>query len=206
MATGDDPDVVIGYADGLPDEAELRLCGQVGPGTRALELGVSTQMNALAFAALGSRSIAVDPDPHRIAALRAAASQRDLHIQCEVADHADLGFVTSGSIDVVLANRTIGAVDDLGRLLRQVHRLLKPDRPFVIVVDHPFARLVDQLSHNVHAEVYGARERTVEAWYTAVVRSNFVVDTIHELHADDASGPSALAPTTLILRARKVGA
>jgi SAM-dependent methyltransferase len=173
--------VTISYGSGLPDESELRLCGHVGPGTRALELGVSDQMNALAFAAAGSKAIAVDPDPARIESLRAEAAARELHVQCQVADHADLGFATSASVDLVLANRTIAAVGDLGRLMRQVHRLLKTERPFVIVIDHPFDRLVGELASGRPSEAYGARERTIEAWYTALVRSNFTVDTIHEL-------------------------
>ncbi len=202
--------VTISFGSGLPDESELRLCGQVGPGTRALELGVSDQMNALAFAAAGSRAIAVDPDPARIESLRAEAAARELHVQCQVADHADLGFTTSASVDVVLANRTIAAVRDLGRLMRQVHRLLKTERPFVIVIDHPFDRLVNELAAGGPSEAYGACERTIEAWYTALVRSNFTVDTIHELSGFATTGPTPTArrvdaPDTLILRARKLG-
>ena len=173
--------MTISYGAGLPDESELRLCSQVGPGSRSLELGVSDQMNALAFATAGSHAMAVDPDPARIESLRSAAAARELHVQCQVADHADLGFATSASVDLVLANRTIAAVADLGRLMRQVHRLLKTERPFVIVIDHPFSRLVHQLAAGRPADPYGARERTIEAWYTALVRSNFTVDTIHEL-------------------------
>lgn len=184
--------VTISYGAGLPDESELRLCSQVGPGTRSLELGVSDQMNALAFASAGSHAIAVDPDPVRIEALRSAATARELHVQCQVADHADLGFATSASVDLVLANRTIAAVADLGRLMRQVHRLLKTERPFVIIIDHPFARLVHQLAAGGHADPYGARERTIEAWYTALVRSNFTVDTIHELSGFIPTGAPAV--------------
>lgn len=187
---------IITFGRGIADDHELRLCGELGGGTRALELGVSTERNALAFALAGAKSIAVDPDPARIESLRALAVEHEVNIECHQAELADLGFATSGSMEVVIANHTLGQVDDLGRLLRQVHRVLKPSRPFVIVVDHPFAEVVAD-----PGRAYGSGSRTLGAWFTALGRTNFRVDAVHELGVD-AQHP---APTTLVLRARKEG-
>jgi SAM-dependent methyltransferase len=185
------------YARDLPGDDELRLCGDVSEGKRALELGVSDQYNAIAFAAAGAKSLAVDPDDARIARLRARAAEAEVRIECHVGELADLEFATSGSLEVVLANGTLELVDDLGRLLRQVHRVLKPSRSFVICLRHPFA---DVYQGEV-ASPYGSSTRTVEEWFTALRRTNFRVDVMHEL------GVSARTPvpSTLIVRARKEG-
>jgi SAM-dependent methyltransferase len=185
------------YARDLPGDDELRLCGDVSEGRRALELGVSDQYNAIAFAAAGAKSLAVDPDDARIARLRARAAEAEVRIECHVGELADLEFATSGSLEVVLANGTLELVDDLGRLLRQVHRVLKPSRSFVICLRHPFA---DVYQGEV-ASPYGSSTRTVEEWFTALRRTNFRVDVMHEL------GVSARTPvpSTLIVRARKEG-
>lgn len=194
MTAVHDPSIIT-YGNGIADDRELRLCGELGGGMRALELGVSEPTNALAFALAGAKSIAVDPDPDRIGSLRAAAAEHELRVECHAAELADLGFATSGSIEVVVANQTLGSVDDLGRLLRQVHRVLKPSRPFVIVADHPAAALTDDPPVG-----YGTGSRTIGDWFTALGRANFRVDALHELGSVDER-----APSTLVLRARKEG-
>lgn len=191
----------IRFGRDLPDDRELRLCGDIGDGQRALELGVSRNANALAFADAGAKAIAIDPDAGRIEALRNAAAKAEVRVECHVGDLADLGFATSGSIELVVADHSLVEVDDLGRLLRQVHRVLKASRPFVIAVPHPFAGVhtSDQYGSRVHP--YGTVGRTIGDWFTHLGRANFRVDQILELGVSDISP----VPTTLVLRARKEG-
>ena len=185
------------YGPGVPGDDELRLCGDVSGGRRALELGVSPAWNALAFATLGAKALAVDPDAARIAELRDLASAEEVRVECHVGELADLGFATSGSVEVVVANHTLAEIDDLGRLLRQVHRVLKPSHPFVLSVEHPFA----SVGVGDAMRPYGTGARTIGEWFTALGRANFRVDTIHELGVS----PSTGVPSTLVLRARKEG-
>ncbi len=182
----------ITYGHGIPTEHELRLCGDLSGGKRALELGVSEWFNSIAFARVGAKSIAVDPDRDRIAEMRTRADAAEVSVQCHATDLADLGEITSGTCQVVVAAHTIGHVDDLSRLLRQVHRVLEPSMPFVISLDHPFALVSDQ-------HPYGTGERSIGSWFTALSRANFRVDQIREL------GAAGNAPSTLIMRARKEG-
>ncbi len=184
----------ITYGAGIPGDAELKLCGDVGDGRRAVELGVSEWCNSIVFAAAGAKAIAIDPDPARIGDLRARADAAEVIVQCIEADLADLGDITSGTCDVVVAAQTVNGVDDLGRLLRQVHRILIPSMPFVISLPHPY----DAVSPE---HPYGSNARTVGDWFTALGRSNFRVDQLRELGV----GPGQAVPTTLILRARKEG-
>lgn len=191
----------ISFGRDIPNDLELRLCGDISGGKRALELGVSREQNAVAFALAGAKSIAVDPDPTAIERLRRAAGDAEVTVECHVNDLADLGFATSGSIELVVANHTMIDVDDLSRQLRQVHRVLKASRPFVISVPHPFAGVhtTDQYGSKVHP--YGTVGRTIGEWHMHLGRANFLVDHIVELGVSNISP----VPTTLVLRARKEG-
>ena len=190
----------VRYGTGIPTETELRLLGDLSGGTRALELGVREPYNSIAFALAGAKALAVDPDPANIENLRAAVQKADeetsastgnnVRVECHVSDLADLGFATSGSIGAVVANHTIGDVDDLSRLLRQVHRVLRSGNPFVFSVPHPF----DGTS-------YGSHGRTIGDWFTQLARTNFRVDQVLELGMSDTNP----LPTTLVIRARKEG-
>lgn len=184
----------ITYGNGVAGEAELRLCGDVSGAKRVVELGVSEWFNSVEFARAGGKAIAVDPDAERIAEMRRRADAAEVTVQCLQADLADLGDIASASCEIVIAAQTILDVDDLGRLLRQVHRTLKPSMPFVIAMPHPFAAVTD-------AKPYGTAERTIGDWFTALERSNFRVDQVKELGV----GPTQPAPSTLVLRARKEG-
>jgi SAM-dependent methyltransferase len=184
----------ISFGAAVPGEAELRLCGDVSDGKRAVELGVSEWFNSIEFARAGAKSIAVDPDPGRIDELRRRADESEVVVQCLTADLADLGDITSATCDVVLAAQTIHRFDDLGRLLRQVHRILRPSRAFVVSMPHPFAAVDTE-------QPYGSGTRTIGDWFTALGRANFRVDQLRELGV----GPTSRVPTTLVLRAHKEG-
>jgi SAM-dependent methyltransferase len=197
-----DTPIAISYGSGLPTEAELRLCGDLSGGRRAIELGISAAANSLAFASSGAKSIAVDPRPEAIADLRSRATAQELNIECHTGDLADLGFATSGSVELVLAVHSINPTDDLGRLLRQVHRVLKPGAPFVVVTRHPFAGVIEDLragNSTQEPRPYGRSERSFEQWLTSLERANFRVDVLKELST------GASTPDVLLLRARKEG-
>jgi|GEM_PF-261776 len=184
----------ITYGSSIPGESELRLCGGISGAKRTVELGVSEWFNSVEFALAGAKSIAVDPDPTRIAELRRRADASEVTVQCLEGDMADLGAISSTTCSVVVAAQTMIDVEDLGRLLRQVHRILIPSMPFIISVPHPFAGVTD-------AKPYGTTGRTVGDWFTALGRSNFRVDQVRELGVD----PTHSVPTTLVLRALKEG-
>jgi SAM-dependent methyltransferase len=182
------------YGRGIPGDTELRLCGDVGDAKRAVELGVSEWFNSIEFAQAGGKAIAVDPDGARITDLRARAEAAEVTVQCLQADLADLGDIASTSCEVVVAVHTMLDVADLSRLLRQVHRILKPSMPFVIAMPHPYSAVEPN-------KPYGTAARTVGDWFTSLERSNFRVDRVKELGVS----PTELIPTTLVLRARKEG-
>jgi SAM-dependent methyltransferase len=191
----------IQFGRDVPDDRELRLCGDISGGKRAIELGISREQNAIAFALAGAKSIAVDPSAEAISTLRSDAVKAEVTVECHQSELADLGFATSGSVSLVVANHTLGEVDDLGRLLRQVHRVLRASHPFVISVPHPFAGVHTSDQFGSKVQTYGTVGRTISDWFVHLSRANFRVDQILELGVSEISP----VPTTLLLRARKEG-
>ena len=184
----------MSYGAGVPGDEELHLIGDVAGGRRVVELGIAG--NAVALAESGAKAIALDPDPDRIAELRGAAASAGVSVECHHGELADLGFAPSGTIDLVVAAHTLDDDPDLGRTLRQVHRVLKPGAPFVLAMAHPFGLVGTGV-----VQRYGVGHRTVGDLLTALDRTNFRIEAFHELGVDDATP----VPTTLVVKARKIG-
>lgn len=188
----------MAFGEDLPDDEELHLVGDVSGGQRVLELGISDAYNSIAVANAGGKGIALDPDPTRIAELRGRAARSGVTVECHHGDLGDLGWATSGSIDLVLAVGTFDDDDDPSRVLRQVHRVLKPGAPFVLVVPHPFASIGIGTNQPV---TYGSQSRTIADLLSALSRVRFRIEAFHELGVDDGHP----VPTTLIVKVRKEG-
>lgn len=193
----------IWYGQNVPDDDDLRLCGDVS-GKRVIELGIAKHPNSIVMASAGAKAIAIDPDAQRIATLRAAAEKAEVRVECHHADLADLGFATSASVDLVVGVNSLAAVDDLGRLMRQVHRVLKPNATFVIAGVHPVAAMfADRSIAPAASAAYGASSHSFSELYMTIERSNFHLDSIHELNDIRAREP--LCPAVLVMRLRKEG-
>jgi SAM-dependent methyltransferase len=190
----------IWYGANVADESELRLCGDVA-GKRVIELGIASNPNSITMAVAGAKAMALDPDAQAIAALRAAAERHEVKVECHQGDLADLGFATSASVDLVLAAHSLAAVDDLPRVLRQVHRVLKIGAPFVVAMPHPVATMFAP-DHTLRY-AYGAASPTFSELYMAFERTNFRFDVVHEL--TDRRTREPIAPSVLVVRARKQG-
>jgi SAM-dependent methyltransferase len=182
----------------------LRLCGDV-TGKRVVELGIGAWGNSVALAAAGARALAVDPSADRIALLRRQAEEAEVTVQCHQSEVADLGFATSGSVDLVIASHTLNELDDLARLLRQIHRVLKPECPFVMAGPHPIASMLASVGgQHIAQQPYGAPpSRSISDIFMALQRTNFRIDVMHELMP--LHSRNAMAPAVLVIRARKQG-
>ena len=193
----------ISYGPGLPDDGELRLCGDVA-GKRVLELG-GRGGAALAFASRGAKAIVVEPDNDVLTDVRRGATElsaagEEIRVECHHGEPADLGFATSTSIDLVFSAGILSEIDDLPRLLRQVNRVLKADAAFVFSMRHPFGAIVQGTTVIGR---YGDRSRTISELFMALNRANFRVDVLAE--PEPTNTPSAVVPPSLIVRARKLG-
>ena len=204
-------DIVYGAA--IPSEADLRLIGDLD-GRRVLELGCGAGHNAVRMALAGAKVIAVDPDPAQIALARAAAEAAEVKVELHNGELADLAFVRADGIDVCVSAYGFVGVDDVARLIRQIHRVLKEEAPLIISLPHPALGLI----HPAAAEPLHIRRRwfdqspTVAELFTLLSRNNYRVDVMAEPIASPNRPPTSgwadvlrYVPPTMILRARKQG-
>jgi SAM-dependent methyltransferase len=224
---GDHSPVVV-YGTDLPTEADLRLLGPV-EGKRVLDLGCGTGHNAVVLASQGAKVIGVDTDTDALAHARERADQAEVRVELHHGNLAELPFLRSDSVDAALSVFALAEVDDLSRLFRQVHRVLKPEAMFVCAFPHPaFAMFDPTAADPLRAArryddaaprpwTFGRRDlvdqpRTVGEIFTTFQRTNFLVDHVLEPTATGAGHHGAsyaelmrVVPATLILRARKQG-
>lgn len=218
----------VRYGPELPTEAELRLCGDVR-GKRVLDLGSGSGENAVAFARAGAHVTAVDASSAQLALGRRLADTHEARVEWHQGDAADLAFLRADSIDLAVAVGTITEVDDLDRLLRQVHRVLRPGSAFVCSYDHPMAlaigrddlapgalplgRLEVRQSYFATGPVTVTRgeekltvfPRTIAEVFAALHRAGYRVDVLLEPEPLRSADPGPAVPSTIIWRARKEG-
>jgi ubiquinone/menaquinone biosynthesis C-methylase UbiE len=213
---------VARYGPDIPTEAELRLCGNV-EGKRVLELGLGAQA-AIAFAKQGAHAIGVDSSADRVADMRRRCEEEEVKVELHESDLADIAFVRADSVDVAFSSYAFDTVDDLNRVFRQVHRVLRQDAPLVFSLAHPAYAMIDdqaeeplvvRRSYFDHKRPDGeaaSYHRTISDLFTGLTRANFRVDTVLEPEPAS-SGPRSAewrdtfkyVPRTLIIRARKEG-
>jgi len=219
--TGPPTDVVRYGPDG-PTEDELRLLGEVA-GKRVLDLGCGAGAAAVVLARQGAAAIAVDASAGQIERARRLADRAEVRIEWHHADLADLAFLGADSIDLAFSAFAIAEVDDLGRLFRQVHRVLRPNSVFVFSYEHPLSLCIgreppetpsastrpgviesyfgtDPVLVERDGEPILLYRRTPGDVFAELGRAGFRVEVIVE--PEPRRGP---VPTTIVWRARKEG-
>lgn len=218
------PDDSVSYGPAIPREVDLRLLGDVA-GKRVLDLGCGAGRNAIALARHGARVIAVDESADQVAAARTAIDAADVRVELHHAPLAELAFLRADTIDAAICVTALSRVADIGRVFRQLHRILRPEHAAVLAVPHPIFTLLDpgatdplQIRHSAFdPEPYdepdprvGMHARSFGTLFTELGRAGFRVDTVLEPQPAQAGGPHwspamERVPATLILRIRKEG-
>ncbi len=219
---------VVQYGADLPDEAELRLCGDVR-GKRVLELGCGAGENAVAFAKQGAHTIALDSSRGQLALARDLADAEEVRVEWHESDAADLAFLRADSIDLAFSAGLVSEFEDIDRLFRQVHRVLRPGCAFVFAYEHPLAMCIGReegapgglplgrqevrrsyfdlgpLERSLDDEKVTAWPRTLADVFAALHRAGYRVDALLEPEPVRSADPGPALPTTVIWRARKDG-
>lgn len=195
---------VARYGPDIPTETEFRLCGNL-EGKRVLELGVAAAAS-IGFAQQGAHAIAVDSSGERLGELRRLADEAEVKVELHESDLADIAFVRADSIDLAFSSYAFDSVDDLNRVFRQVHRVLRQECPLVFSLAHPAYRMIDDTAEEpllVRRSYFDHRQpdpapaptaegeppaepppptfhRTISDLFTGLSRANFRVDTILE--------------------------
>ena len=220
----------VRYGPGLPTEDELKLLGHVD-GRRVLELACGAGASAVTLAKAGARVLAVDVDSRNLDDTRERAEREGVRVETRHGPLAELAFVRADTVDAALSTYGLATVGDLDRVFRQVHRVLRTDRPFVFSLPHPAFVMLDPAggepvlrrawwdtspvtwSVGPTAGAAGEPDRaiTLGMLFSALGRAGFAVDAVLEPPADRASAGDAWSeamrwvPPTLIVRARKLG-
>jgi ubiquinone/menaquinone biosynthesis C-methylase UbiE len=223
------PTDVVTYGPDLPTEAELRLLGDL-KGKRVLELGCGAGQCSIAFARQGATAIGVDFSSVQLSIARELAEREEVRVELRQGDMADLAFLRADSIDLVFSAFAFGYVEDLNRVFRQVHRVLKVGAPLVFSLPHPAYHMIDDSSDEggmVIRRSYFDRRPVSSSWggiaatmyhhtfadlYMGLIRSSYRVDLV--LEPEPAVGAPrspwwresmGYVPPALIVRARKEG-
>jgi SAM-dependent methyltransferase len=218
----------VTYGPGGPTDADLRLCGDVS-GKRVLDLGTGTGENAIALARHGAHVIALDRSVAQLTRARKLAALSEVRVEWHECDAADLAFLRADSIDLVFAAGMVGEVEDLDRLLRQVHRVLRPGAPFVFSYDHPMALAVGREGEAPGALPLGTLEvrrsyfdaspvavthgderiqiwpRTIADVFVSLHRAGYRVELLLEPESITTGDPGPDIPRLVVWRARKEG-
>lgn len=196
----------VEFGPSLGADVDRRLIGDAR-GKRVLDLGCGAGHTAVGLAARGARVIATDADPGQLFAARALAQQESVTVEFHEAGPAELAFVRADQIDIAVSVWALSLVDDLDRVFRQVHRVLRPNAHLIVALPHPALLCADPVDPSRTVRSWRTDEKigeryvhTAEGLVTALSRSNFAVDVLLERHA---GGPT---PTTLLARARRLGA
>lgn len=136
------PTDVATYGPDIPTEGDLGLIGKV-EGKRVLELGCGGAQCSIAFAKQGATAIGVDFSSEMLAYARRFADGEGVKVELRHGDLADLVFLGNSSIDVVFSAYAFGFVEDLSRVFRQCHRVLKNGAPLVFSLAHPAYDMID---------------------------------------------------------------
>lgn len=217
---------VVTYGPDIPTEADLKLLGRL-EGKRVLELGCGGGPVSVALARQGAKVIAVEHSAEQIGHARRLCEREGVTVELHQGDLADLAFVRADTVDAAVSVYTLGLVADLDRLFRQVHRVLKPEAPFVVSLPHPAWRALDRNDPPAVRRSYWDRSPipwndgtesgtdhpvTISDLFTSFTRANFRVDTLLEPEPPATTARSrwwhpgmARIPSTLIVRARKQG-
>ena len=145
-------------------------------GARALDLGAGRGISAYALARDGWSVTALEPDPSPIVgagAIRQLAEATGLDIAVVEARGEDLAFPEAW-FDVVHARQVLHHARDLGRLCREVFRVLKPGGLLLATREHVISRAEDLgaflSAHPLHARFGGENAFTL-AGYVESLRS-----------------------------------
>jgi len=216
------------YGPDIPTESALRLLGDL-KGKRVLELGCGGAQCSIAFARQGATAIGVDFSAQQLAFARRLCEREDVRVELRQGDLADLAFLRADSIDVVFSANAFGYVDDLNRVFRQVHRVLKVSAPLVFSLPHPSYSMIDDtgdeplrvrrsyfdpapIEQRLGGVAFTQYHHTMADIYMGLARSSYKVDMMlepppisHGQRSPAWRDAFLFVPRTLIVRARKEG-
>jgi len=117
--------------------AHIDLCGDVR-GLDVLDVGCGAGYFSRAMANRGARVIAIDISPRMIDFAREAEQSEPLGIDYRILDAADIESALDGlTFDLATSCLALQDMPEVPRVLRGVHKVLRPGGRFVVSITHP---------------------------------------------------------------------
>ena len=195
LADGEDWGATFRYGPHAPDESVVRLLGPLS-GRRVLLLGCGSGNPLLTLTRAGAKVIAVEPSASAAELARQSCAAAGIVAEIHQHDLAELAFVRAEAIDLVVSSLALAGTNDLVRVFRQLHRVLRSESAVVASLPHPFLAALDDEGNksflarayrgpaprpwqvaNIEGIDYGHR---FEDLFVALGRTNFRVDTLLE--------------------------
>ena len=222
------PTDVAHYGPDIGTEADFRLLGDL-KGKRVLELGCGGAQCSIAFVKQGAHAIGIDFSSEQLAFARRLCEREGVKVELRQGDLADLAFLGAESVDLVFSAYAFGFVEDLNRVFRQVHRVLKSNAALVFSLPHPAYDMIDddsdepllvRRSYFDHSPIdyefngisFTDYHHTISDLYMGLYRARYRVDVMLEPEPTPGGPRSQFwreafrsVPRTLIVRARKEG-
>ncbi|MBA3331860.1 MAG: class I SAM-dependent methyltransferase [Actinobacteria bacterium] len=153
----------------------LRLLGGDLAGRIVLDVGAGTGIASYAFASVGARVYALEPDPGGDlgrGAIAVVTADLDVEILAGVGETIPLG---DAAADVVYARQVLHHAEDLPRLIRECARVLQPGGVLLACREHVVdddEQLQEFLaSHPVHQLAGGEHARPLRGYVTSITEA-----------------------------------
>jgi len=126
------------FSENVERPALDRLMGDVA-GRRLLDLGCGSAIYSVQFAQRGAQVVGLDLSETMISLARERAQAQGVQADFRVADIREPLPFGNAQFDVIFTATTLHYVDDLGGLMKEVERVIKPDGRLVAGVLHPMS-------------------------------------------------------------------
>lgn len=126
------------FSDNIERPAIEELIGNVA-GARVLDLGCGSGQYSVWFAERGAQVVGLDLSQTMIALAGDKARQRNVEPDFRVADIREPLPTGEAEFDLVFTGTAMHYVDDIGAVMKQVARAMKPGARFIASVLHPMS-------------------------------------------------------------------
>jgi SAM-dependent methyltransferase len=194
------PDDELAWGWRTPPESDLRLLSDVVAGARTLVLGCGGGQELVALSRLGAGALTgLDVSAGQLRHARRRLADAGVDAALVRSDATDLSAFAGASFDLVVSVQALNYVADLGRLFREVRRVLRPGGVLTFSVMHPAEVATDDRPPwSWHGSYFATEQDWVwdglaeedlpfrswfpppAGWFTAVTGAGLVVERLLE--------------------------
>ena len=124
-----------------PSDKDLNIIGDV-KGLTVLEIGSGSCNCGIALARNGANVTCLDLSQEQLNIGKEVAEKAGVSIKFICADMADLSFIASDTVDLVISMSALDYVEDFDKVCSEVSRVLKHGSRFVFCTTHPIMSCV----------------------------------------------------------------